>query len=86
MMTAIMHGVSAMEAERGGNAAWLRIAARDGSAFTIFMDFDMASEIADLWEAMNREPEPPTFDEALAAKFGREALNDEAMRVKGMVE
>jgi hypothetical protein len=33
----------------------------------------------------DREPEPPTFDEALAAKCDAEARMDEARALKGMV-
>jgi hypothetical protein len=85
-----LHHISGMRADKalepGTRTAWLTIFDGRGNTVNVFMPHDMAEEIADLWDAMNREPEPPTFDEALAAKFGREALNDEAMRVKGMVE
>jgi hypothetical protein len=86
LLDANIHGVSDMTAHRSGSTTWLQLRTSKGETVNVFMDHDMASEIADLWQAMNREPEPSTFDEALAAKFGREALNDEAMRVKGMLK
>jgi hypothetical protein len=76
---------SELTAERGETSAWLNVRDGNGNLLSIFMDYDMAREIADLWEAMNREPEPPTYDEALAAKCDTAARMDEARALKGMV-
>lgn len=80
-----IHHASDMIAMRAGSTAWLNITTTKGERANIFMDFGMASEIADLWKHMNREPEPPTFDEALAARCDAEARTDEARKLKGMV-
>ena len=80
-----IHRPDTMTAGRSGSIAWLNIRTLNGVNASIFMDFDMASEIADLWQAMNREPTPPTFDEALAARCDADARMDEARAVKGMI-
>ena len=79
-----LHDVNTMTAARSGQHAWLTISDGKGQNVTVFMDYDIATEIADLWEAMNREPEPPTFDEALATKCAADARTDEARVLKGM--
>lgn len=84
-INANLHHVDTMKADHRDGTAWLTIADARGNRFAIFMDYDMASEIADLWKHMNREPEPPTFDEALAAKCDADARMDEARALKGMV-
>lgn len=76
-----IHGVDTMIATSHA----LRLRTAKGENVWIYMDADMASKIADLWKHMNREPEPPTFDEALAAKCDADARMDEARALKGMV-
>ena len=85
-MQASLHRITTMTAARakGTDTAWLEIKG-DGGSVVLFIDYDMAQEIADLWEYMNREPEPPTFDEALAAKCDADARMDEARKLKGML-
>ena len=79
-----LHDVNTMTAARSGQHAWLKLSDGKGQSVTVFMDYSMASEISDLWEAMNREPEPPTFDEDLATKCAADARTDEARVLKGM--
>lgn len=79
-----VHFVDTMKAKRHGATSWLEIKTAQGQEVGIFMDYDMASEIADLWTYMNREPEPQTYDEALAMKCDAEARMDEARKLKGM--
>jgi hypothetical protein len=81
------HHVSSMKADRSftqapREIAWLTISDARENSVTVFMDYDMACEIADLWEAMNREPEPMTFDEALGAKCDAERRLEEARALK----
>ena len=83
-MSANLHGITSMTAHKCGSTSWLTINNATGDHVTVFMDYDMATEIADLWEAMNREPEPPTFDEALTTKCAADARTDEARVLKGM--
>jgi hypothetical protein len=85
--TTNLHHISAMVAgyaESNSGIGWLEMKDGRGNTVSVFMDYDMACEIADLWEAMNREPEPPTYDEALAAKCDADAALDEARKLKGM--
>jgi hypothetical protein len=85
LLDANIHGVTDMTAHRSGSTTWLQLRTAKGETVNVFMDHDMASEIADLWKHMNREPEPPTFDEALAAKCDADARMDDARALKGMV-
>jgi hypothetical protein len=80
-----IHGVTDMTAHKQGITEWLKLTTAKGEAVYVFMYYDMACEIADLWKHMNREPEPQTFDEALAAKCDADARMDEARVLKGMV-
>jgi hypothetical protein len=79
-----IHGAEFMSAHKVGDTEWLKIKTAAGENVHVFMDYDMACEIADLWEAVNREPTPPTYDEALAAKCDADAALDEARKLKGM--
>jgi hypothetical protein len=80
-----IHGASDMSAWRAGATTWLAIKTTKGEIVNVFMDYDMASEIAGLWKHMNREPEPPKFDDALAAKCDADARTDEARAIKGII-
>ena len=83
--TTNLHHIDKMKADRAEGASWLTLSDSRGNSVTVFMDYDMASEIADLWTYMNREPEPLTYDEALAMKCDADARMDEARKLKGMV-
>lgn len=86
-MTANLHHISDMKAHRAddGSCAWLTMSDLRNNRVSVFMPYDMASEIADLWKHMNREPEPQTWDEALAMKCDADARMDEARKLKGMI-
>jgi len=84
-MTTSLHDIDTMKAGYAEGTGWLTMSDARGNSTTVFMDYEMACEIADLWKYMNREPEPPTYDEALAAKCDAEARMDEARKLKGMV-
>ena len=77
-----IHGADSMTANRGGTSSWLTIKTMKGELAHVFMPYEMAEEIADLWKWMNREPEPPTFDEALGAKCDAERRLEEARALK----
>jgi hypothetical protein len=84
--TAFHHATEA-HAYISGDTEWLQIVSKDGSYVSVFMPIDVATAMADAFNAaMQPEPTPDTFDDALATKLDREASYADDMRAAGRGE
>ena len=57
-ITANLHRVKSVTADRGATCSWLSIEDREGNAFTIFMEYHEAEAMADAWAEAQIEPDP----------------------------
>ncbi|WP_162685480.1 hypothetical protein [Roseovarius amoyensis] len=87
-MKVTLHNLKSVRADCSPATApdgWLTMFDRDGNEITIFMEYRLAEAIVDAWYSEDDEPEPPTYDDALATKCDVLAREREAMKLKGMV-
>ena len=86
-MTSInFHHVKKIEARYSDGHTWLHVENRNGDHVALHMDADLCDMMADAFaEWDSQEPEPISYDDALAMRCDADARTDEAMRLKGMV-